>query len=172
MKRLFDIDIKDYEAGYKVYCRPSARGIILQGDKIALVYSEREGYYKFPGGGIHENENPETALIREVREETGLVVIPDSIREFGSVLRRQKSDKSENTIFEQENFYYICDVEAANIGQELDEYEREAGFVLRVLPIDEAICANDEYHSENYFDEVMIKRELRVLQMVKKQMKL
>ncbi|WP_418374145.1 hypothetical protein [Agathobacter sp.] len=44
--------------------------------------------------------------------------------------------------------------------------------MLRVLPIDEAICANDEYHSENYFDEVMIKRELRVLQMVKKQMKL
>ena len=37
MRRLFDIDIKDYEAGYKVYCRPSARGIILQGDKIALV---------------------------------------------------------------------------------------------------------------------------------------
>lgn len=59
-----------------------------------------------------------------------------------------------------------------NIGQELDKYEREAGFVLRVLPIDEAICANDEYHSENYFDEVVIKRELRVLQMVKKQMKL
>ncbi|RGD39107.1 NUDIX domain-containing protein [Coprococcus sp. AM14-16] len=172
MKRLFDIDIKDYEAGYKVYCRPSARGIILQGDKIALVYSGREHYYKFPGGGIQGGEDKKAALVREVREETGLVVIPDSIREFGSVLRRQKSDKSENTIFEQENFYYICDVEAANIGQELDEYEREAGFVLRVLPIDEAICANDEYHGDNYFDEIMIKRELRVLQMVKKQMKL
>ena len=172
MKRLFDIDIKDYEAGYKVYCRPSARGIILQGDKIALVYSGREHYYKFPGGGIQGGEDKKAALVREVREETGLVVIPDSIREFGSVLRRKKSDKLENTIFEQENFYYICDVEAANIGQELDEYEREAGFVLRVLPIDEAICANDEYHSDNYFDEIMIKRELRVLRMVKKQMKL
>lgn len=172
MKRLFDIDIKDYEAGYKVYCRPSARGIILQGDKIALVYSGREHYYKFPGGGIQGGEDKKAALVREVREETGLVVIPDSIREFGSVLRRQKSDKSENTVFEQENFYYICDVETANIGQALDEYEREAGFVLRVLPIDEAICANDEYHSDNYFDEIMIKRELRVLRMVKVQMKL
>ena len=56
MKRLFDIDIKDYEAGYKVYCRPSARGIILQGDKIALVYSGREHYYKFPGGGIQDGD--------------------------------------------------------------------------------------------------------------------
>ena len=52
MRRLFDIDIKDYEAGYNVYRRPSARGIILQGDRIALVYSGREHYYKFPGGGI------------------------------------------------------------------------------------------------------------------------
>ena len=154
-----------------------------------LCYIERQGQYLMLhrvkkendinkdkwigiGGKFEDKESPEECLVREVREETGLVVIPDSIREFGSVLRRQKSDKSENTIFEQENFYYICDVEAANIGQELDEYEREAGFVLRVLPIDEAICANDEYHSENYFDEVMIKRELRVLQMVKKQMKL
>lgn len=121
--------------------------------------------------------NPTCQYRREItwsvfnEKATGLVVIPDSIREFGSVLRRQKSDKSENTIFEQENFYYICDVENTNIGQELDEYEREAGFVLRVLPIDEAIRANDEYHSENYFDEVMIKRELRVLQIVKEQMK-
>lgn len=172
MKRLFEIDIKDYETGFKVYRRPSARGIILQGDRIALVYSEREHYYKFPGGGIHEGEDKKADLVREVREETGLVVRPDTIREFGSVHRRQKSGKSAYTIFEQENFYYICDVENTNIGQELDEYEREAGFVLRVLPIDEAICANDEYHSENYFDEVMIKRELRVLQMVKKQMKL
>ena len=86
MKRLFDIDIKDYEAGYKVYCRPSARGIILQGDKIALVYSGREHYYKFPGGGIQGGEDKKAALVREVREETGLVVIPDSIREFGSVI--------------------------------------------------------------------------------------
>lgn len=172
MRRLFDIDIKDYEASYNVYRRPSARGIILQGDRIALVYSGREHYYKFPGGGIQGGEDKKAALVREVREETGLVVIPNSIREFGSVLRRQKSDKSAYTIFEQENFYYICDVEAANIGQELDEYEREAGFVLRVLPIDEAICANDEYHSDNYFDEIMIKRELRVLRMVKVQMKL
>ncbi len=27
MKRLFEIDVKDYETGYKVYRGPSARGI-------------------------------------------------------------------------------------------------------------------------------------------------
>ena len=72
MKELFSIDLNDYEHNYIVYKRPSARGIILSGDKIALVYSKKEKYYKFPGGGIKENEDMHTALIREVREEVGI----------------------------------------------------------------------------------------------------
>ena len=47
---------------------------------------------KFPGGGINEDEDKKETLIREVREEPGLVVIPESIEEFWSVLRRQKSN--------------------------------------------------------------------------------
>ncbi len=168
MKRLFEIDIKDYKETDQVFRRPSARAVIIQGDKIALVYSKREKYYKFPGGGIHADEDKEKALIREVREETGMIVIPDSIREFGSVLRRQKSDKSENTVFEQENYYYFCDVQDDLVDQELDAYEREAGFVLRVVDIDTAIRTNEMYKSKTLFNEVMIKRELRILGMLKK----
>ena len=43
MKRLFDIDIKDYEAGYKVYCRPSARGIgsTITNFQVAVFKAER-----------------------------------------------------------------------------------------------------------------------------------
>ena len=128
MRRLFEIDLKDYKETDAVFKRPSARAIILKGDKIALVYSRNEKYYKFPGGGIHDGEDKREALIREVMEETGLVVIPESIREYGSVLRRQKSDRSEDVIFEQENYYYFCDVEDKAVCQELDDYEDEAGF--------------------------------------------
>ena len=96
-----------------------------------------------------------------------MVVIPESIREFGSVLRRQKSDKAEDTIFEQENYYYFCDVQDELVNQELDAYESEAGFVLRVVDIDTAIEANDIYESDVQFNEVMIKRELRVLKLLK-----
>ena len=170
MERLFEIDLKDYKKTDEIFRRPSARAIILQGDKIALVYSKKEKYYKFPGGGIHNDEDKVEALIREVREEVGMLVIPESIREFGSVLRRQKSDESENTIFEQENYYYFCDVENQLASQELDEYEKEAEFVLRVVDLKVAIQANDEYQSDNFFDEIMIKRELRVLQMIQQKM--
>ena len=139
MKRLFEIDLKDYKKTDSVFRRPSARAIIIKGDKMVLVYSKREKYYKFPGGGIHDDEDKKEALIREVREEVGMVVIPESILEFGSVLRRQKSDKAENTVFEQENYYYFCDVEDELVDQELDAYEQDAEFVLKIVDIETAI---------------------------------
>lgn len=167
MKELFSIDLNDYERNYIVYKRPSARGIILSGDKIALVYSKKEKYYKFPGGGIKENEDMHTALIREVREEVGLTVIPESIIEFGSVMRRQKSNYSPDTIFEQENFYFLCKAEKYVSDQELDDYEKDAEFVLRFVNIEDAIKTNRNYHSDDLFNEIMIKREEKVLQLVK-----
>ena len=169
MKRLFEIDLKDYDGCTKVFRRPSARAVILKGDRAALVYATKEKYYKFPGGGIHEDEDKREALIREVKEETGLSVIPESIAEYGSVLRRQKSDHDEDTVFEQENFYYFCEVKDEAGDQDLDEYEKDAGFILVYANIDEAIKTNGEYTSECFFDEVMIRREKRVLEMIKEE---
>ena len=168
MEQLFEIDLHDYEVGDSVFSRPSARGIIFDDcGRIALVYSQKEKYYKFPGGGIHQDEDKKEALIREVKEETGLIVIPDSIEEFGSVLRRQKSNISPNTIFEQENFYYLCKVEKEIAKQNLDDYEAEAGFILKFVCLDEAIDTNSKYKTEDYFNEIMIKRETRLLQLIK-----
>ena len=170
MIQLFEIDLHDYDATDKIFSRPSARGIIFIKGKIALVYSNKEKYYKFPGGGIHNGENNRDALCRKVREEVGLVVIPESIHEFGSVLRRQKSNCLLGTIFEQENFYYYCDVKGNIVEQNLDDYEKEAEFVLRLVNIDEAIEVNSKYESDDFFNEIMIKREKRVLELIKERM--
>ena len=169
MRCLFEIDLKDYEGCTKVFRRPSARAVILKGDKIALVYATEEKYYKFPGGGIHEDEDKKEALIREVREETGLNVIPESIREYGSVLRKQKSEKADNTVFEQENYYYLCETEGTQGAQDLDEYEKDAGFMLVYADIDEAIKTNSLFTSDSKADEIMIDRERRVLEMIKEE---
>ena len=169
MKQLFEIDLKDYKESDRVFRRPSARAIIFKGDKLALVYSKKEKYYKFPGGGIHDDEDKKEALIREVREEVGLVVIPESIREYGSVMRRQKSTVKDGEIFEQENFYYFCDVLDEAVSQNLDDYENEAEFVLQIVDIDEAIETNAAYSSDDFFNEIMIKREKRVLEMIRQE---
>ena len=168
MKQLFEMDLHDYEEGDAVFRRPSARAIILREDgRIALVYSEKEHYYKFPGGGIHDDEEKKAALIREVKEEVGLTVIPETIQEFGSVMRRQKSNVNEHTIFEQENFYYTCQTEKEVGKQNLDEYEAEAGFKLCYVTLGEAIQTNLDYTSDDYFDYIMIQREAKVLQCVR-----
>ena len=170
MKRLFEIDLHDYESGFAVSRRPSARGVIIKDGRIALVYSKKERYYKFPGGGIEGGEDIKDALIREIKEEVGLTVIPESIREFGSVMRRQRSNYLKDTIFEQENFYFVCETLDRVGVQELDDYEQDAGFELRFADIDEAIEVNGVYHSEDPFDEIMIKREMRVLEIVKEKL--
>ncbi|MGN1249731.1 MAG: NUDIX hydrolase, partial [Candidatus Spyradocola sp.] len=89
------------------------------------------------------------------------------IREFGSVLRRQKSNIESDAIFEQESLYYFCRAENRISEQNLDDYEAEAGFTLRFVDLDEAIRINSAYKSENSFDDVMIQRETRVLRLIK-----
>lgn len=165
MRELFRIDLENYDKDLPKFYRPSSRAIIIKNGKLALVYSIKNNYYKFPGGGIKNDEDKISALTREVKEEVGLAVIKDSVKEFGSVLRIQKGDQ--NNIFIQENFYYFCDVYDGILNQELDQYEKDALFVLRFVDIDEAIKTNRMFNSNNLLDFVMIKREEKVLKLVK-----
>lgn len=167
MKTLLVMDIKNYSETDKHFSRPSARAIIAGKDgKLALVYSKKMKYYKFPGGGMEEEEEREAALVREVKEETGLIVIPETIKEYGCVLRMQRSDKQEHTIFEQKNYYYTCRTKETVQEQNLDEYEKEAEFVLRFVSAEEAAAANKACRGLNDFDLVMIERDTKVLELL------
>ena len=168
MKRLFTIDLKDYNPkGEKVY-RPSVRGIIFddQGN-IAMIYSRKYHYYKFPGGGIEGNETHLEALAREIKEETGMTLIPDSAKEFGEVLRIQAGDETAgDSIWIQYNYYYTCEVEDEIGEQNLDEGEKNADFVLKFIPIGEAIAVNSAFETNDAFKKQMVEREKRVLEVL------
>ncbi len=58
-------------------------------------------------------------------------------------------------------------MENAITEQNLDAYEAEAGFVLRFVYLDEAIDTNSKYATEDYFNEIMIKRDTKLLQLIK-----
>lgn len=66
MRLLFTMDAKDYDSSAKPIIRPSVRGIIIRGGKVAAVHSLEYDYYKFPGGGIEKGENRLDTLLREV----------------------------------------------------------------------------------------------------------
>ena len=171
MKTLFEIDLKDYDENAPCFDRPSVRGIIFKEGKIALVHSLKYDYYKFPGGGCEKNENHHATLIREVKEETGLNVIPSSIKEFGMVHRIQKGDLG--STFVQDNFYYFCDVEDQVQSQILDDYEDEEHFTLEFVSIKDAINVNKNHHhaekQNDIFYKIMIERERRVLEIIQKE---
>jgi len=51
--------------------RHAARGIVVRGDHVLLLYTQRYHDYSLPGGGIDEGEDKVEGLIRELQEETG-----------------------------------------------------------------------------------------------------
>lgn len=142
MRELFVIDKKDYDKNGTVGRRPSVRGIIIKDGCIAMMHSLKYDYYKLPGGGMESGETYEDTLIREVREESGLVVKVDSIKEFGYVRRIEKGKIDD--IFIQDNFYYLCEVEDIQEEQELDDYEAEEQFVLEFVAPKHAIETNEK----------------------------
>ncbi|MBE5926353.1 MAG: NUDIX domain-containing protein [Lachnospiraceae bacterium] len=164
MKRLFVIDLKDYDENWERSLRPTVRAIIKKDDELAMVHNQKYDYYAFPGGGVEEGESFHQALIREVKEETGLNVIHETITEFGSALRLNSSKLYENTIFEQENFYYICQVENVVGEQVLEDYEAEEGLKLAFVTPEEALRKNrfDDHKEDN--DAIWLERETRVLE--------
>ncbi len=83
--------------------------------------------WEFPGGGIEFGENPEEALIREMKEETGLDVeivrlLP---KIYTNVWKKQESDEDEVIIIA-----YECKA----ISGELESSDNEIGSLQFFLP--------------------------------------
>lgn len=164
MRLLFELDKKDYEGCTHDFVRNSARSIIICDGKVAMIHSLKYDYYKFPGG-IESDESPMAAMIRETREEAGLVVKPEAVKEYGYVHRIQKSDSDTSVRFIQDNYYYICDVENETVSQHLDGYEAEEEYTLEFVEPILAISKNRST-TDSPYNQLMLEREARVLEML------
>lgn len=165
MRLLFEMDAHDYEACTHQFVRNSARSIIVRGGKIAMIHSTKYDYYKFPGGGIEGDESPIAAMIRETREEAGLVVKPETVTEYGYVHRIQRSDNDPTECFVQDNFYYLCAAEDDTVSQNLDSYEATEGYRLEFVAPALAIQKNRNAQNSPY-NPLMLEREARVLELL------
>lgn len=168
MRLLFELDSKDYNINGKAFIRPSARSIIIKNDLIAMVYSQKYNYYKFPGGGIEPNETIKKALVRETKEEAGLIIKDESIKEYGYVHRVEKTEQFDADYFVQDNYYYLCDIYENISNQKLDDYEQEEGFSLKFVDPKEAIKIN-RFCNHGPKSQVMLEREAKVLELLIKE---
>ena len=163
MRLLFEMDQKDYAHCTHTFTRHSARSIIIKDGKVAMIRSLKYDYYKFPGGGIENGESPVEAMIRETREEAGLAVIPESVREYGYVHRIQRSDYNPAECFVQDNYYYLCKAMEQLTSQLLDDYEAQESYTLEYVEPLAAIRKNYDVKNSPY-NQLMFVREARVLE--------
>ena len=165
MRVLFEMDTQDYADCTHCFVRNSARSIIIRDKKIAMIHSLKYDYYKFPGGGIENEESPVDAMMRETREEAGLVVKAETVLEYGYVHRIQRSDSDPSECFVQDNFYYLCDTEDETVSQCLDHYEASENYALEFVAPALAIQKNRNVQDSPY-NPMMFEREARVLEML------
>ena len=62
--------------------RISARAIIIKDGKIYLMFrnkKEKGIFYSFAGGGLEQNETCSECVVREVKEEFGITVVPEKL---------------------------------------------------------------------------------------------
>jgi mutator protein MutT len=66
--------------------------VIINKEKLLLIHRKKgdQKYYIFPGGGVKEDETPETAVVREVAEELGLRISQEDLIKFISFEHRSR----------------------------------------------------------------------------------
>mgnify|MGYP001140363244 FL=1 len=143
MERLLLLDAKDYDDDKDVWARIAVRGIVFIGDKLLLL-NDNKGEVSLPGGGQGEGESDADTLIREIREETGYSVIPDTIRPFGYIEEKRRDFKSyhDDRIFHQISRLYFCEVSAECGETQLSKQEKIYGMRTAMYTLDEAIAKN------------------------------
>ena len=129
MQILLTLDKKDYEEGMPVFEKYSTRGVIIRDGKIATQHGSA-GDYKILGGGVEPGEKLEDALIREVGEESGLIVIPESIRPIGEIVERRRDLFEKNKIYVCHSCFFFCDAKTEMTQTHMTESEIEKGFHL------------------------------------------
>lgn len=70
----------------------TASALIIDNNKVLLVYHKKLNVWLHPGGHVEKNENPDETLLREVKEETGLEI--EIISDKDESLSNQKKDVS------------------------------------------------------------------------------
>jgi len=133
-----DIEGNNYEVtANDLSWRPSVYGIVIFKNKILLV--KESGKFHLPGGGIDIGESPETALLREVKEETGCIVQRPKLINLSStffsyrIIEKHPKLKHVHSLL----LYYSCDyVRADQNGIHLDEYEKAVGLISEWVEVD------------------------------------
>jgi len=125
--------------------RKKSRAILINAEgKYAIIYEKQSGFHTFPGGGIENGENEETAIIREVLEETGCSC--DIVNPLGIVYEnRFHSDSAHLT------YYFVIHTKTQDPVPQYTNEEMELKTMIKWCSLDEAIhLIRDARYNSNH----------------------
>ena len=129
MKILTIFDSKNYDNTTSVFEKYNPRAIIMRDGKLAMQRS-RNGIYKISGGGREGDESFLDTLVREVSEETGLVVRASSVYELGEITEIRRDIFDETVKYICHSLFYFCEIEDEQRELNLTASEKEKGFYV------------------------------------------
>ena len=124
--------------------RTACRGIVVENSEILLSYESVTGQWMIPGGGLEENESEADCCIREVAEETGILV---NTSEF--LLEIDEYYENWKLISK----YFICKVKGTT-NTKLTKREQKVGMEARWLSVDNAKNIFSKHTSYTETDEI------------------
>lgn len=148
-----------------LFVRQAARGIVIEGETILLLFTERYHDYSLPGGGIDENEDVVEGLKRELREETGA----KDVRNITPYVRYEEYRpwyKSNADIVHMISHCYRCEVHGELGETALESHEVNNGMAPVWMNIYEAIAHNEGVIANSDKKGLSIERETFLLKVI------
>ena len=147
------------------FLRSATRAIVLKGEMILMLYTERYHDYTLPGGGLDEGEDLQQGLIRELQEETGAQNIRN-IREFGLYEEFRPWYKADFEIMHMKSYCYVCDIDTQLGETKLEDYEIKNGMKAVWLNVYDAIQHNEQTMQNSAKKGMSIERETFLLKLI------
>lgn len=138
--------------------------IVNSNNEILLGYSHKT--FQFPGGHLEQNETLEEGLIRELREETGMVfnfkkLEPFQVIKYYSKNYRNSGKNRENCIY----YYLIKTDEPFNLeNTHYDEYELAGNYELVYVDLKDVVSVLKQSVTDNSINETIVKEMLKALE--------
>ncbi len=150
------------ESGLKLIERHAARGIVVRGETILLLYTERYHDYSLPGGGIDEGEDEVTCLIRELEEETGAQGVRN-VKPFARYDEYRPWYKSDADVIYMISYCYVCEIDEELGATAFESHEVSNGMKPVWMNIYEAIAHNEAVIANSDKKGLSIERETFLL---------
>lgn len=149
--------------------RLAARAIVLKGDSILMLYTQRYHDYTLPGGGVDAGEEIQTGLIRELQEETGAQNITQ-IEAFGLYEEYRPWYKSDYDAVHMLSYCFTCQIDEKLANTQLEDYEIRNGMKPVWINIHQAIEHNEKTMANSDKKGLSIERETFLLKLIAKEL--